>query len=200
MVDNPIGERGQTLDPAGWVDRHGDYLFRYALSRLRDPESAEEAVQETFVAGLQSRNQYEGRGSEAAWLMGILKRKIIDHVRRRNQTLPLQEDDAAEKLSEVLFDHKGHWRVDPRIFGSRPDALRQREEFWEVFRICLAALSQRQADAFTLREVDELESEEICKVLGISPSNLWVLLYRARLQLSRCMKSHGMGKGGTDDA
>jgi RNA polymerase sigma-70 factor (ECF subfamily) len=92
--------------------------------------------------------------------------------------------------SASLFDTKGNWRFDPRIVKGRPEASLEREEFWQAFRGCLRGLPQRQADVFTLREIDEMAGDEICKELGITASNLWVLLHRARLQLTRCMKSH----------
>ena len=186
-MDDPIEERQKSLDPAEWVDRHGDYLYRYALSRLRDAEASEEVVQDTFVAGLRGVNQYAGTGTERAWLLGILKRKIVDHIRLRNRARSM-EADGSEDFSASLFDHRGFWKVDPRIFGSDPSASLEKQEFWEVFRTCLDALPRRQADAFTLREMDEKTSEEICKDLEVSPSNLWVLLHRARLRLANCMK------------
>lgn len=178
-----------SLDPAQWVARHGDTLYRYALSRLRDVESAEEVVQETFVAGLRAFDQYTSQGAEGAWLLGILKRKIVDHIRYRNRTHDMQETNGVDDVSETLFDSKGHWRTDPRAFGSEPSASLHRQEFWQTFRTCLEKLPQRQADVFTLREMEGLSSEEVCKEFDISPSNLWVLLYRARLRLSQCMKS-----------
>ncbi len=181
---------GNTLDPTAWVDLHGDTLFRYALSRLRDPDAAEEVVQETFVAALHAVDQYSGAGAEGAWLLGILKRKIIDCVRRRNRPDASLGTEAGEDPTETLFDKKGNWRLDPRIAGRRPEALLEREEFWLVFRGCLDGLPQRQADVFSLREVEDLSSESICKELQITPSNLWVLLHRARLRLMSCMKSH----------
>ena len=73
------------LDPAVWVDEYGEYLFRYAYSRLRDANAAEEAVQETFLAGVRYVEQFAGRGSERGWLLGILKRKIVDYVRARSK-------------------------------------------------------------------------------------------------------------------
>ena len=82
------------IDPNEWVDEYGDYLYRYAYSRLRDPNAAEEAVQETFLAGIRYYEQFSGKGSEQAWLLGILKRKIVDYVRRRNkhsQTTPYED-------------------------------------------------------------------------------------------------------------
>jgi len=187
-----------SLNADQWLDRHGDTLFGYALSRLRDSEAAEEVVQETFVAAWGARDQYSGRGSEGAWLLGICKRKVIDHVRRRNRPDTAAGDDSGGDLSASLFDSKGNWRVDPRIAKGRPEAALEREEFWEAFRSCLDGLPARQSAVFTLREFDEMSSAEICNELGISSSNLWVLLHRARLFLTRCMKAH-LESGGHAD-
>ena len=178
------------VEPAQWVDRYGDTLYRFALSRLRDAEAAEEVVQETFVAALGARDQYSGKGPEGAWLMGICKRKVVDHVRRRNRPDTGTGGDLGPDPSEAMFDAKGNWRFDPRVHKGRPEGALEREEFWQAFRGCLGRLSQRQADAFTLRELEDCSSEEICKELAISTSNLWVLLHRARLSLTGCMKSH----------
>ena len=184
------GQSDRSVDPAEWVDRHGDTLYRFALARLRDTEAAEEVVQETFVAALGARAQYTATGSEGAWLLGICKRKVVDHVRRRNHPDAGTGGDLGGDPSEAMFDAKGNWRFDPRMLKGRPERALEREEFWQAFRGCLRRLPQRQADAFTLREVDDLTSDEICTELEITASNLWVLLHRARLSLTRCMKSH----------
>lgn len=186
----------RSIDPSAWLDQYGDYLYRYALSRLRDAESAEEVVQETFVSALRARDQFAGKGTEQAWLVGILKRKIVDLVRKRNRATSAHGSDMDEDLSETLFDNRGHWRVDPRVFGSNPQSILESREFWSVFRACLAKLPQRQADVFTLREMDDRTGAEICKELDVSASNLWVLLYRARVGLSRCLKSNWHTQGG----
>lgn len=186
--DEPVNGSNGTLHPSEWVERYGDSLYRYAFSRLRDAESAEEVVQETFVAALRAQKQYAGTGSEAAWLMGILKRKVIDHVRARSRERS-GEEESDRDLSELLFDETGNWRADVRQSRQQPGAALERDEFWQTIRECLSTLPERQADAFTLREMEGLSGEEICKELEISASNLWVLLYRARLQLSNCMRS-----------
>jgi RNA polymerase sigma-70 factor (ECF subfamily) len=178
----------KALDPAGWVDQHGDYLYRYAASRLRDGDAAEEVVQDSFVSALRHVKQYAGTGSERAWLLGILKRKIIDYVRQRSRTSNLADDDAGD-ISEVLFDQKGNWKCEARGRGDPPlDAL-ERQDFWRILRDCLQTLPSRQADVFVLREMDDRNTDEICKDLEISASNLWVLLHRARLRMANCMKS-----------
>lgn len=187
-IEGQIEKNDAVLDPAAWVDHHGDYLFRYAVSRLRDANSAEEVVQETFVAGLRHVEQFAGKGTQRAWLVGILKRKIVDYVRQRNRAVNLVDDDGDDP-SQSLFDRSGSWRTGGKLHGDRRlDAL-ERQEFWEAFRKCLDRLPPRQADVFALREMEGIKSEEICKELDISASNLWVLLYRARMRLSTCMKS-----------
>jgi RNA polymerase sigma-70 factor (TIGR02943 family) len=196
VMEESRGENKKQANPAEWVDRHGDYLYRYALSRLRDSDASEEVVQETFVAGLRSVDQYSGSGAERAWLLGILKRKIVDHVRQRSRAGSVDTGEDSHDPSDALFDQKGAWKVDPRIFGSEPSALLERREFWQVFRRCLDGLPARQADAFTLRELDGKSSQQVCKDLEITPSNLWVLLYRARLSLANCMKARWPTEGG----
>ena len=181
-------ENSISLEPSAWVDRHGDYLFRYALSRLRDGEAGEEVVQQTFLAALQHTDQFAGKGSERGWLLGILKRKIVDFIRQRNRTSSLNDDDGGD-LSEALFDRGGNWKPELRATLRQPLDSLEREEFWKILRGCLDALPSQQADVFVLRELDDHSTEEICKDLEITASNLWVLLYRARLRLSNCMKS-----------
>jgi RNA polymerase sigma-70 factor (ECF subfamily) len=120
-VSEPSAQPDNRLDPAAWVDRHGDSLYRYAVSRLRDQDSAEEVVQETFMAALRARDQFSGTGSEGAWLLGICKRKVIDHIRRRNRPDAASGGDLGSDPSEVLFDAKGNWKLDPRASRGRPE-------------------------------------------------------------------------------
>lgn len=174
------------VDATKWVDSYGDALFAFALSRLRDRNLAEEAVQETFVSALKFVDQYQQTGSEGAWLMGILKRKVIDQFRAQSkQPASLEKDSTVE----ALFDKRGKWSKSAKATGSmRLDAI-EREEFRIVFQDCLKKLPPTQASTFWLREVQQDNAEEVCKVLGISTSNLWVLMHRARLALAECMKT-----------
>lgn len=176
------------IDASSWVERHGDTLYGYALAKLREPQAAEEAVQETFLAALKHRDHFSGRGSEGAWLMGILKRKVIDHFRRSARgAVNVDSDD--NPLAE-LFDEDGNWAASMhRLTQRRLDSL-EAAEFREIFEKCLQHLSPKQASAFLLKEVEESTSREICKLLGITTSNLWVLMHRARLRLAECIRTH----------
>ncbi|WP_404310341.1 sigma-70 family RNA polymerase sigma factor [Neorhodopirellula lusitana] len=175
------------LSAADWVEHYGDSLYRYAMSRLRDTNAAEEVVQQAFVAGLEHQDQYTGKGSQQGWLMGILKRKIIDFVRQQTRLAPSESFETAAP-PDTFFDQDGNWNKNLRDTLLRPLDSVDKEEFWPIFQGCMNSLPQRQAGAFSLREIDGLGSPEICKQLQVSPSNLWVLLHRARLRLATCIK------------
>jgi RNA polymerase sigma-70 factor (ECF subfamily) len=189
--------QGATREPdAGvWVDDHGDYLYKYAMFRLRDASAAEDAVQETFLAAIKAYANYQGRGSERTWLVGILKHKITDHFRKSIREAPIGEtetDDGPEH-SEFFTRTDGwdnHWNNDyaPTDWHCTPEQLVEQTDFWRVFNDCLEPLPARTASAFTFREVDGLTSEEICEILSISVNNLWVILHRARLHLRNCLE------------
>src|SRR5918994_3449140 len=106
----------QSPDPERWLDDHGDYLFKYAVFRLRDDSAAEDAVQETFLAALKAYEKFEGRGSERTWLVGILKHKVVDHFRRAVREAPLGEeaDEASDhpEFFERTDEWQGHWNND----------------------------------------------------------------------------------------
>src|SRR5438552_17591458 len=86
----------QLIDPSTWVDEYGDYLLRYALSFVRDKQIAEDLVQETFLAALQSRSAFGGNSSERTWLVGILKHKAIDHYRKARRQNQFEEGEDAD--------------------------------------------------------------------------------------------------------
>lgn len=187
MADESIVE----TNPEQWLSEYGDTLYRYALMRLRDQDSAEDVVQETLLAGLTARARFSGRSSVRTWLVGILKHKIVDHIRRRTRERPSSGADAAETLDSLegdLFDPTGHWKSGPADWLTDPARVRERNELQLVLAACIDELPNRMADAFSLRELDELDSAEICKTLGITETNLWVMLHRARLKLRGCLE------------
>lgn len=189
MNQMPCSEKDETrpsLDPKRWLEDHSSDLFRFALTRLENPELAEELVQETFAAGIQAMEQYSGSGEPGAWLMGILRRKIIDHYRRkaRRATRNIEDNEA---IANHVYDSKGNWQSFPKMFGRRPSYQLENEEIWEAFHQCIEELPRKQAEAFELREIEDRTTAEVCRELGISQSNLWVMLHRARNRLANCL-------------
>jgi len=178
------------FDPAEWIDAYGDMLFRYALVRLRDQGLAEDVVQETFLSALASRQNFAGRSTERTWLVGILKHKIVDILRKRSRERPVDDFEALQDMGKEDFDETGRWRVKPASWTTDSSTLYQQKEFWEVLEACLSDLPERLAAAFSLRELEEMETKELCKVLHISPTNLWVMLHRARHRLRGCLEEN----------
>ena len=134
-----------------------------------------------------------GRGNERSWLLGILKRKIIDFYRSRSRN-PINMNEESGDISEMLFDENGSWKMEVRsAIRHSLDSL-DREDFWKILKGCMGALPARQSDVFAMRTMDDRPAEEICKELEITSTNYWVILHRARLQLSGCMKQRWFGE------
>ena len=175
------------LSPEKWIDEYADYLFRYAYSRLRDANAAEEVVQETFLAGVRYSEQFSGRGTERAWLQGILKRKIIDYVRARKKHAGSTPYEDETDLTGQLFDAAGNWKPGSFKWSPAPNENIEMQELWDVVKSCLQTLPKGQADVFVLSVVEDMDSADICKELEISSSNFWVRMHRARLGLASCV-------------
>jgi RNA polymerase sigma-70 factor (TIGR02943 family) len=188
-------------DPERWVDEHGDYLFRFAVSRLRDPVKAEDAVQETFLAALKGGKKFAGRSAVKSWLVGILKNKICDHYRKAGREtsftdLEFYSDEESDRfIQEGMFKDGWIHELGPQEWSS-PGASLDSAVFWKTFHDCSNKLPKNVSTVFTLREVDGIESKEICSLLNISENNLWVMLHRARMALRRCLETNWFGKQG----
>ncbi len=182
-----------------WVDEHADYLFRYALPRLRDRHVTEDVLQETFLAALKSVDKFRGDSSPRTWLVGLLRRKIADHYRKRYREGERESIDATDPTIDAWFDEKGSWVAWPKQCELDPAVLQQRADFWTVLQSCLQALPDRLAEAFTLRVVDDRKPDEVCKVLSITPTNLWVALHRARARLRACLEANWFQSEAAED-
>lgn len=176
-------------NPERWVDEHGDVLYRYALARVRKPEVAQDLVQETLLAAIRSHERFAGQSSVRSWLCGILKHKLCDYFRKRGRETSFTDLEFLEDECADRFVPEGFWvhMNGPREWRPEPDAVMHRDDFWQTMRNCLGKLPERIATVFMMREMDEVESKEICATLSISESNLWVMLHRARMALRECL-------------
>jgi RNA polymerase sigma-70 factor (TIGR02943 family) len=177
------------LNPENWVDQYGDMLFQFAYSRVGKADVAEELVQDTFLAAIRTKKKFEGRSTEKTWLFSILKHKIIDHFRNKNRYVTKGNDENYAEITDQFFDKNGNWSIPmrPAEWNINPIDAYEQKEFLDVFYQCLSEVPARLADAFVYREIDGLSTEEICKVLNITTSNFWVMIYRARMILRRCI-------------
>lgn len=181
--------------PSEDLQQARSYLLRYALNQLRDPAIAEDVVQETLLAAVNDSSRFAGKSAYKTWLIGILKHKIVDVIRTkaREQSVFAEEEAPGAEMAEELFEADGHWHRFPSDWGD-PERSLEDKKFWEVFEQCLERMPARVARAFTMREVIELSSEDICKELAITQTNLWVMLHRARLSLRGCLEARWFGK------
>lgn len=183
-------------DAQGWVEEHGDCLYRFASARVRDAAVAEDLVQETFLAALEGAHHHEGPDAQRRWMIGIMKHKIVDHFRRIAREPNVHSNDHGDRAQDNDFLPDGHWRPELAAIHSwpeKPDGLLEQQQFRQVLAACLKRLSPRAAQVFTLREMDEIETEEICRLLRLTRTNLDVILHRARKQLRNCLAARYFG-------
>jgi RNA polymerase sigma-70 factor (ECF subfamily) len=191
MADQISGKQTKDLllDPDKWVQKHGDYLYNYAYSRVQSKEVAEDLVQETFVAGLKAMKSFQGRSSEITWLISILKRKVIDHYRKISGSKETTLSAFSSPFQQAGI-HQGHWimeRAPKEWKGDLDDPIHQ-QEFRGILEKCLSMLPDKLKAVFVLKYIEEINSEEVCKELGCTSSNLWVMMHRAKLRLRDCIE------------
>ena len=178
------------------INAQRSYLMRVAQLQLRDRDLAEDVVQETLLAALEGEAKFAGKSSVKTWLTGILKHKIIDVIRKRQRepsVSTLVQEAEIDDLDVFFNDNdKDHWETKPAEWRNPERDLEQRQ-FLEMMDFCLEKLPPNTARVFLFREVMELESDEICQELKITATNLWVILYRARMLLRKCLEQNWFG-------
>lgn len=179
--------------PDAWVERYGDMLYRVAVSRVSDRSTAEDLVQDAFLAAWQGREKFAGRSDLGTWLVAILHRKIADHFRRTGRGRETQAPEVDE-TAEALFDRHGKWSQPIGKLSLGLETSVERDEFRQVMLLCVGELPGNLAAAFSLHELEAAPVEQACELLGITRKNLAVRLHRARLLLRRCLQSRWLGE------
>ena len=194
-------EKKQGLEPEKWIEKYSDYLYSFAYARLRKEEVAEDLVQDTFFSALRAKDTFLNNASEKTWLISILKRKIIDYYRKKStqNELNIFDKDTKDDFMNHFFESEGkpgHWTeaAGPQQWGGDFGTQVESDEFYTILKNCLGKLPEKWAAVFTLKNMEDLDSEEICKELQIAPSNYWVIMHRAKLQLRECMDINWFGK------
>ena len=180
-----------TADFRTQVESLRPYLLRYATLQLRNPEAAEDAVQEALLAALAAEASFAGRSNLRTWLTGILKHKIVDAIRKAGREVQLANEELEGEIGEfdALFKADGHWQERP-VSWENPDGALEQKQFLAALEQCLQGLPERTAQAFLMREHLGMETGEICQELGITATHCWVMLYRARMALRLCLETN----------
>ncbi len=176
-------------DPQKWLEQYGDLLYQYALPRVNDTSIAEDLVQDTFLSALKGLENYKGEASEKNWLFAILKNKIIDHYRKRSTEQAVLAIPDMHIMDDHWFNEEGGW-VESRMPNDWQPAssLVERKEIQQIIAGCKDHLKTMQKNVFILKYMEDMNSGDICKVLNITPSNYWILIHRARLQMRECVE------------
>ena len=184
------------LDNAA-IQRLREAMLRFARLQLPDAGLAEDMVQEALATAFKSHAQFEARSTVSTWIFSILRNKILDLLRQgwHKRRIEFNAKVETDEDFDALFRPNGHWNPQerPSDWGN-PQQQTENQQFWQVFEACVARLSPATAQIFTLREVMGLEVDEICKETGITTSNCWVILHRARMALRLCMEQRWFDK------
>jgi len=182
----------EAMNAEAWLDEHGNYLYRFAMSKLHDEELASDMVQEALLAAWRGKDRFKGESSLRTWLVSILKHKIIDHIRKeirqRKISHALEEDPTSQ-----LFSESGEWQTNPRTWQDNPERCCDDSKFRTVLNQCLGHLPEKQRRVFELKELSDEDTETVCNACDITSTNLHVLMYRARLSLQTCLQKHWFG-------
>lgn len=172
------------------------YLLKFARLQLRNDAWAEDAVSETVLAALAKPQSFGNRSQLKTWLVGILKHKVVDALRHHHREVSginTSEDDHADPLEAIAFKADGHFVEQPADWGN-PEQQASSQQFFLILEACASKLPAAQGRLFLMREWLEMSSEEICKELQLTPTNLYVQLHRARLRLRECLELHWFNK------
>ncbi|RPD96704.1 sigma-70 family RNA polymerase sigma factor [Aureibaculum marinum] len=186
-------ETKYSLEPNNWVKNYADFLFNYTVTRVNNHEQAKDLVQETFFSALKAAENYRGQASERTWLISILKRKIIDHYRKINS----KKGKAELKVNFYEEgDKKGSWLEErvPQLWDNKVENDIENTELKDVLNKCIDNLPDKYRTVFILKNVEHFQTEEICNEMGITSSNLWVIIHRARHQLRKCLEDNWFAK------
>ena len=172
-----------------WVDLYSDQLYTWALHKLNHHETAEDLVQDCFLAAFQSINKFEGRSEVKTWLFSILNNKIADYFRKVYKQ-PYKEPFESERSNDSFFDENGEWRKEqqPVSWGDDEQDLLDHPEFRAVLSGCLGKLPERWRIALQSKYLETKKGDLICQELDIAPTHFWQMIHRAKLQLRKCLE------------
>ncbi|TCD07663.1 sigma-70 family RNA polymerase sigma factor [Pedobacter frigidisoli] len=193
MHQDETESKKNNIDPHNWVGAHADYLYNFAITRLNDSELARDIVQETFLGALEKVSSFHGRSTERTWLTAILKYKIIDVYRKRSsgaETIQLLPDEGTE---DGFFNtNDGHWKEaqQPRPFGLDDHDPLISKEFNQILQRCMAKLPALWFSVFSMKHIDDMETDIICSELNVTASNCWVIIHRAKVNLRACLQKN----------
>lgn len=185
---------GRTKTIRSWVVLYFDSLYSWAVYKTSSKESAEDLVQETFLVALKSFDQFEGKSTPKSWLFGILRHKITDYHRQKYKHPSAEPLATIENEGDVLFGKlfnvHGEWNPteSPQPWQEETAHLLDNPDFNKALQDCLKKLPLNWFSAVQLKFLEEKKPEQVCQELGVTPTNYWQIIHRAKLQLRKCLQ------------
>jgi RNA polymerase sigma-70 factor, ECF subfamily len=180
------------------LNQHRDYLFRFAMKKVRDPDVADDLVQDTLMAALQAKAtaDFKGQSTYRVWLVGILKHKILDSYRERSRYVSLSQDDDGDEPNHADNRAASLDEVDSRL-ASDPQRATAMNQLLARVDVAMRELPQGVAEVFIAKEIHGETTESLSQRLGISADNVWVRVHRARKALLQRLNAAGALEGMT---
>jgi len=175
-----------------WVLMYSDLLYAYTAKRIKDNHTAKDIVQDTFLAAWRNVDNYNQETSVKTWLFAILKNKIIDYHRKQLKVANREVDALSEDSLSDYFVEAEHWApgAAPKNWQVNQNDIAEKKEFYNILNSCKRKLKEVHSIVFSLKYLDGLESEDICKMLSITSANYWVIIHRAKLDLRACLEKN----------
>lgn len=184
-------KKGQKL--AEWVNLYTADLLSWASYKVSDAELAKDLVQDTFLAASEKMNSFRGESSPKTWLFSILNYKVIDFYRSKMRKPLADKDDSILNF----FNADGEWinEKKPVSWDDQEVHLLDNEDFNMALRACMEALPEKWNISIRLKYILGKKGEEICQEIGVTPTNLWQIMHRAKLQLRECLENNWFKEG-----
>lgn len=186
------------------VNQYHGMLIRMAMGYVADREVAEEVVQDTWLAVIESLDRFEGRSSLRTWICGILIHKAKDRgVREKRHTtfsaFESYDDDNEEAVDSSRFQQSGewagHWAFPPQPWDDQtPEKLLASKQAVDCMQRAIEALPATLREVLILRDVEGVEAKEVCEMLNITETNLYVRLHRARERVRVAVETYLEGR------
>jgi RNA polymerase sigma-70 factor (ECF subfamily) len=179
-----------------WVQLYADGMYAWAYYKTSNGPLAEDLVQDTFLAALQSFDKFKQESQPKTWLFSILNNKIVDHYRKQFRNPVINTGGEDDTLAFYFDSEGGGWREEtrPQEWSTGDTNLLDDNEFRNVLQHCMKLLPGNWFTALTLKYLEQKDGKAICKDLGITPSNFWQILHRAKLQLRACLEQQWFKK------
>ncbi len=178
-------------DFSDWALRWRAPMLRFARLHIQPAEEAEDAVQDAFAALLEASEVTLGQVDPKLYLFGILKNKITDRLRRKYRSETAYSDVFSDDIDELLFSERGHWLKDaaPALWRT-PDAALESDQFFAVVDLCMHRLPAKIARVFSMKQLLDCDTEEVCSTLNLSKADYWQCMSRARKMIQLCLNQN----------